>query len=160
MANANIVNNIRLNKDSDWKAWFTKACTEASALRIWDIINPDLLDPTDPPIPTDTDTASFETIAATDTKKTARRPLPKPLLPRRANYPKTEEYDDAKFEYQYDYQAWRDEQHAIDLFTCWFISSISDRHTRIAGLVVGRPHLSDKLSKNSGIRLLQLQMIV
>lgn len=160
MANANIVNNIRLNKDSDWKACFTKACTEASALRIWDIINPDLLDPTDPPIPTDTYTASFETIAATDTKKTARRPLPKPLLPWRANYPKTEEYDDAKFEYQYDYQAWRDEQHAIDLFTCWFISSISDRHTRIAGLVVGRPHLSDKLSKNSGIRLLQLQMIV
>lgn len=41
MANASIINNVRLIKDSDWKTWFAKVCTGASALQIWDIINPD-----------------------------------------------------------------------------------------------------------------------
>lgn len=41
MANASIINNVRLTKNSDWKTRFAKVCTEASALQIWDTINRD-----------------------------------------------------------------------------------------------------------------------
>ena len=71
-ATSSIVNNVRLTKDSDWKAWFTKARTEATTLHIWDILNPSLPDSTTP------DSTNLLPI------KKARAPSPEPVRPQRS----------------------------------------------------------------------------